>query len=79
MAEFPDTAPLSPKRDQNQFSPNNINTQSNEKIARSNKKLSLKGSALIVHQILSTYSLRTCMSVKSWNIGDKITGEEKLG
>ena len=59
--------PLSPKRDQHQFSPNKINTQSREKVLRINKMITKRKNVLIFYQILSTYSLRKSIEVSLKN------------
>ena len=48
--------PLSAKSDEHQFSSNNIHTQYKEKFMRINKMITRRENALIVEQILSTYS-----------------------
>ena len=52
---YPYINPLSPKSDQDQFSPNNIHTLSRDKVMRINKDYQ-RENALILHQILSTNS-----------------------
>ena len=54
--------PLSPDSDQDQFSPNNIDTLSRDKLWE------LIRNALIYYQILSTNSLRKCIEISLENL-----------
>ena len=54
--------PLSPDSDQDQFSPNNIDTLSRDKLWE------LIKNALIYYQILSTNSLRKCIEISLENL-----------
>ena len=62
-----DINPLSPKSDKRQFSLNNINTQSRNKVVRINEKNHKRENALIFYQILSTNSLRKCIETSLEN------------
>ena len=60
--------PLSPKSDQDQFSPNNINTSSKEKYMRNSKTTNWKKIQKIFKQILSINYSRKCMMVSVENL-----------